>query len=259
MSENKGKDSGYPDFFLGDTPEEAEQIYSEFAQVLNQIARSYAVVSGLPREDLFGEAVMALADAKQAYDPSGGRRNFKTFAIYRVKWALNSYVHENSATVRAPLYLCVANGYINSIKYLLNKYSLTHDELHEVLFTESALTCKYEEARKYLDKLRELATRHKLDYDSLIDRAEFLPTDVRLTDYESPSDMLERENEMMRAALVVNQMKEHMDEVELSIAEGIMEGKTLKEIANDHQKSHEWVRQKLLALKKRLKEKFQDE
>lgn len=258
MSEYTERDE-YPDFFLGDTPKEAEEVYLEFSQVLNQIARSYSIVSGLPREDLFGEAVMALADAKRAYDPEGGKRSFKTFAIYRIKWVLNAYVYNNTSTVRAPAYLCTANGYINSIKYLLSKYSLSYDEEREVLMTDGTFSCKYEEVRKYLDKLKELAARHNLDYVSLIERAEFLPSDVRLSDYESVSDLIERENEIMRAALVVNQMKEHMDDVELSIANGIMEGKSLKEIADEHDKSYEWVRLRLLALKNRLKEKFKDE
>lgn len=246
----------YPDFFLGDTPEEAEEVYSSFSQILNQIARSYAAVSGLPREDLFGEAVIALADAKRLYDPEGGKRSFKTFAIYRIKWSLNEYVHQNSSAVNVPSYLRTANSYINSIKYLLAKYALRREEELDVLLNSSFTSCQYEEVRKYLNKLHLLADRHGLDYRNLIERAEFLPNDVRFHDYDSPIELMERENAMLRAALVVSQMKEHMDDEERSIAEGIMAGKTFKEIGAEHGKSHTWVHKKLNALKERLKEKF---
>lgn len=257
MKENNEE---YLDYFLGNSPEEAETTYVEFADMLNQFARSYSLSSGIPRADLFGEAVMALAAAKRDYDPEVGNRSFKTFAIYRIKWALNAYVAENLCVVRVPAYIQTANSYINSIKYLLSKYDLPYEDIRDVLLEDSSLKeGSYDEIRRYKDALINLAKRHKLDYKALIDRSEFLPGDVYLNEDMGPDELIERENHMLRAALIVNQLKEHMDDEELIIAEGVMAGKTWHEIGTELGISHEGARKKMKSLRERLRERFLDE
>ena len=56
----------------------------------------------------------------------------------------------------------------------------------------------------------------------------------------------------MEAALIVDKIVEYMDDEELSIAEGIMEGKTYREISEELGKPPHWSHYKIKRFRDRL-------
>ena len=122
----KKKEEVFLDYYLGDTPEEAEDLFKSFSRLLNIISKAYSVWTGMDKEDLFGTALVGLARAKRDFDPKRSD-NFKTFAIYKIKNALNSYYRENKTIVNIPSYVKTANGYINGIKFILSRYSIDYN------------------------------------------------------------------------------------------------------------------------------------
>ena len=78
-------------YYLGDTPEDAEETYSSFSGLLGIMANAYSTFSKDDLEDYFGEAVRGLARAKRDWDPTRGGCQFKTFAILKIKNALNEF------------------------------------------------------------------------------------------------------------------------------------------------------------------------
>jgi DNA-directed RNA polymerase specialized sigma subunit len=77
-----------PKFFLGYTPEEAEKNYNEYGFLLKKISKSYANVTGLQEEDLFGAGLVGLARAVRDFDVKKSN-NFIGYAYFRIRGALN--------------------------------------------------------------------------------------------------------------------------------------------------------------------------
>lgn len=253
----EGTEEKFLDYYLGDTPEEAEELYKKFSHTLNQISNSYSRMSGLPREDLFGSALTGLARAVRDYDPDRGGK-FKTYAIYRIKNALNDYIRCNFSIVKIPTQVQTANSYINSIKSILSRYSLDYEGISDLLscdYVDPSIEGKDRKViDKYLSKLHDLADRHNLNYENLIRDSEYVPAAYELDDTAAQEDILRREEKMLDAALLVSKLKDHMDITERAVAESIMAGKTYVEIAKEHGKSATWVFNVLKRLKAKLLE-----
>ena len=120
------------DYFLGSTPEEAEEVFYEFSDTLNTITKSYHNWSRLDKGDLFGTALVGLARAKRDFDPLRSD-NFKAFVILKVKNALNEYYRRNKTAVSIPSYVRIANSYINNIKFVLESCGIGPKDTQNVL------------------------------------------------------------------------------------------------------------------------------
>ena len=259
----KKKEEVFLDFYLGETLEEAESVFHDFSKLLNIMSNGYSMWSGIDKEDLFGTALVGLARAKRDFDPARSD-NFKTFAIYKIKNALNDCYRENKTIVSIPSYVKTANTYINNIKFLLSKYSfnpsgiISSGKIENKLMTANDET----ECNKFLKKLKRLSKNVNIPYQRIIDRSEYIPTAISFDDEDtSQEEIFIRERQLVDAALLVDKLKDNMTDVELSIAESIMANKTYKEIgeAQTPKRSAPWVKQKLDKMKDRFKNKLKGE
>ncbi len=238
-------------YYLGDTPEEAEETFEEFSALLNRIAGSHARLTGLSKEDLFGTALTGLAKAKRDFDPSRSD-NFKSFAMFKIKSALNKFYRKNKTIVSIPAYVKIANNYISAIKFVLRECNAK--DVQEMLYNGHlkgglAITnADVEACRKYFRQLKKLAKNVKVPYQRLVDRSEYVPSEVVFCDDgEVTQEWFARERELLAAAILVSKLKDRMTDDELYVAEGIMDGKSYVEIGGSHhpRRSVAWVRLQL--------------
>jgi RNA polymerase sigma factor (sigma-70 family) len=250
--------------FLGNTTEESKETYERFKKILNNLAFSYAVSTGLPKSDLFGEAVIGLARAKRDFDPTRSD-DFKIFAITKMKDALREYVRSSSASVVIPAYLKSANSYVRKIEDVLKQKDFTNEEISDYL-TEGKHEEKIPKDVKLIcnelsTNLKNIAKRSKVSVDKLIDRARFVPIDTALSKEhlsEAAKERQVREEAKMHAALLVDKLKKYMSEEEIQIAEGIMMGETHDEIAKTLGMTRPAISQKLKGLRNRLAQKVKN-
>lgn len=230
-----------PKCFLADTPEEAEALYKRYADLLNGLAYSYAVSTGLQKVDLFGEALIGLGRAYRDWDP-GRSDDFKVYALYRIKDALNEFARDNMTSVSVPAYVKKAHIQVAELKALFNKYDIIVDGS---LLSGSVGGMKYVADRnrsKYLiDKISKAADRAKTAPNKFVKRVEHIPQDCVFEDSEYHYEYEDR----MEMALVVEKLKTYMDATELLICQDIMEGVPYEEIGKKFNKHKVWVRRKL--------------
>lgn len=237
-------------YYLGDTPEEAEETFERFSSLLNIVAKSHARLTGLDKDDLFGTALTGLARAKRDFDPSRSN-NFKMFAMFKIKSSLNEFYRKNKTIVSIPAYVKTANNYINAIKFILRDCSM--EDVQEVLYngrlTKELVIEKtdMDACEKYLKQLKKLSRNVKVPYQRLVNRSEYVPSKVGYDDGEATLEWSNREHELLTAALRVSKLKDRMTDDELYVAEGVMEGKSYSEIGGRHhpRRSVAWVKLQL--------------
>lgn len=241
----------FPKHLLGETVEEAEALFKEHSKTLNYLARSYSAGSGLERTDLFGEAIMGLAKANRDFDPERSK-NFNTFVIYKVKDALNSYVRGFAAPVRVPAYIKKVNRWIDNLEAILKCAMLDPDEVEAVLVGDRTALLP---ALLHNDHLRlskmiaDEAERLNISQSDLIRRARVTPHgcgEITECYYD------EGDEEQLYAKIVVKELKSHMTDTEVTIADMIMEGRTYKEIAAVFNHKAPWVSYQLKKMRKKL-------
>jgi RNA polymerase sigma factor (sigma-70 family) len=235
-----------PKFFLADSEKDAEKLFNDFSKILNKLSYSYATLTGLDKSDLFGEALIGLGRASRDFD-KGRSDNFKNFAIMKIKDALNEYARKNSLSVSIPNYILLAHRNIEILKKNL-----------EVNHIENIKDLPEENNQVVL--LKRAAERANITLDELIERSEFIPSDVEYKEYfdvETPSTIEEDQDRIFKI-LTVRKLLSLMDETEKKIADGIMEGKSYMEIGAEFGKTDAWVVYKLNKFRERLKVKKED-
>lgn len=224
-----------PAAFLADSVEEAERVYCEFSSLLNSMSYAYHKNTDLDKADLFGEGLVGLARAVRDFD-STRSSDFNTYAIYRIKDAMNKYVREVNSPVKIPSYIKKANALICELKN-----DLTND-----------VQCiRVEDIPKdnpLLAKLRKYAERSGLCLKDLMERAEYLPNSC---EYEENSAFSEN---TVFDEILVNELKEYMSEKELIVVEGFLEGKNFSAISADLGMSSSWAKNTFDRMCVRLKD-----
>lgn len=251
----------FPAYFLGETEGEAQQNFEQFKGLLRSFAKAYAGWSNEDEGDLFGEAVVGLARAVRDFKP--GKTAFKTFVIGKIKVALSNYCWRQKSIVKVPHYVLAANACISRIKTLLESCNLSIMEVEKILaegeipatITEDS---KRDLLREEFRKLRSMAKNWKIDYLKLISRAEYAPMTADLADDFTLEEVEERNRQMEAAALFVSMMRDSMTEVECTVVDSIMAGKTYKEVAEEHNRTDVWVKQTLNSLKARFAEQYNE-
>lgn len=233
-----------PKFFLAETPEDAEALYKEYDRLLNNMSTSYAKATGIPKSDLFGEALIGLGRAKRNWE-EGRSADFKILALYYIKDALNEFVRKNSLTMHIPAYISKSHHNVNQVKRLLNAYNLDNEILYDNLTPFELPVGIKESVENIIVKLNRAADRAGVPYRDFIERVEHIPT-ITTGDLIGPTvEEVDREGKRVEAALIVDKIKEYMDDEELSIAKGIMAGKTYKEISEECGKPPHWAHYKI--------------
>jgi tRNA nucleotidyltransferase/poly(A) polymerase len=239
-------------YYLGNTPEEAEENYKSFSQMLNRISASYATTTNLPQEHLFSNALIGLARALRDFD-STRSDNFKAYAYFRIKSVLNEYCNDNLSIVPIPNYIKLAHTHLNAIKMILGRYNVSPESVQDFLSTgktnkEIILSVEEEDVvscRNCFKRIADLSRNSGVPHANLIERAEFMPSDVSYEDeYITQEDIFKNESRSMWLALAVSKLKELMTDKELEIAESIMVGKTYEEIGEEQtpKRTAAWVK-----------------
>ena len=245
-----------PKYFLADSLEEAEEIYAQFSSLLNALAYNYAMSTGLAKADLFGEGLIGLGRAYRDWDADRGGK-FRSYATFRIKDAIIEYIRDHSATVRVPTYIKKANYLLGKLKALCEAHELdVHDVVKRDAFTASGFEDKDAMLRMIglAETLRQYSNRAKVrDIHKFVERIDNLPEEVDevLTTYAEEADDT-RSQELMEAALIVDKLKEYMDETELAICEGIMQDKSFEKIGNELGHGKSWVSDKMAGLRKKI-------
>ena len=240
-----------PECYLAETPEEADALYERFEKFLNDTATAYAVNTGLSKADLFGEGLIGLGRAYRDWDPSRSEE-FAPYAKFRIRDALGEFVRDNASAISVPSYVKKAHANIREIKAICEAANVDSNtviyeqELPDELESDDAVRCA-----QLVSNVINAANRAKVSYLDFLERIAMVPEDVEYVDH-TPPEVHQREIEMLEAAVVVEKLKEHMDEVELAICEGIMMERSYEEIGKDFGRSKGWVAGKLKALKERI-------
>lgn len=232
---------------LGNTVEEAEETFKEFSKVLNDLARSYSMKSGLERADLFGEGIVGLARAKRDFDPERSK-NFKTFAIYKIKDAMHNHIRSSSRPTSIPAYIWRLNRWISEARVLLEGAGMTPSMADSVLCGQSMFAENVgERCEELLRFINDEAERQGVNQEKLVRRAESLPSKEGVEETSDNSGIQELEDK-----IAVEDLRKRMNKTESLIADGIMEGKTHKEIAESLGYTTPWVTQQLKKMRKKL-------
>ncbi|MEA3296155.1 MAG: sigma-70 family RNA polymerase sigma factor [Patescibacteria group bacterium] len=251
-----------PKYFLADDPIEAEKLYAKFSNLLNNISYIYFVLSGIPKSDLFGEALLGLARANRDWNIKYNS-NFKTYVVFRVKDTLNEYIRRNAQIVIIPSYVKKGSILLNKIKILLKKFEVSSDDIYKVITTNNVKNINIPNKQKIickemLKKLKAATIRAKVDYEKFIKRIECLPIDF-IIDNQTESNFQNVENEKLNAAILVKNLKRYMNKNEIIICDYIMFGLTYKEIGTKFCKSDAWVAKQIKNLRKKLLTKLKKE
>lgn len=251
-----------PKFFLANDPIEAEKLYTEFSNLLNSISYSYSIISGIPKSDLFGEALLGLARANRDWNTKYDS-NFKTYVIFRVKDVLNEYIRRNAQIVTIPSYIKKASILLNKIKKLLKKFEVDSSGIYETITTIDVRNTNIPNkqkrvCKKMLETLRAAAIRAKIDYIKFVEKIECLPVNV-VIDNQTELNFQKIGDEKLNAAIIVKKLKRYMSKNEVMICDYIMAGLTYKEIAIKFCKSDAWVAKQMKKLRKKLLMKIKRE
>ncbi len=236
--------------FLGKTIKEAEQTHNEFSKLLNTIARNYSLSTGLDKADLFGEALVGLARAKRDFD-SGRSDNFRTFAVFKIKDALNKFVRDNICSVSIPTYVSRANNLINRLSDFLYSQNIDQDTIDYIIHkgTVDDIDIPYDikvRAKEIIIFLKRAAERADTTYEKLVSRASFLPVDKELLDF------CDSERDDTFDKIVVDRIWQVMDDIDKEIAKMIMEDTSKKDIALHFNKSVTWVNNRLKKIRETI-------
>lgn len=244
-----------PEFFLANTAEEAQALYERFSKTLNLLSGNYATATGIPKTDLFGEALIGLARANRDWDPKRSN-DFRTYAIYRIKDALREYCASNMNCVSVPVYLRLSHKHYKELCSICNEYKIPVDtlaieqEIPDCFEPEDAIR-----SAELVVNLINASNRARTNYRVYLERIKSIPED-ECFDQQLPPELEERQSRQLEAALVVDKIKKFISEDELLICDGIMKDKTYEEIAAELDKSKAWVSKKIKEIRTKVLKKM---
>jgi len=240
-----------PRYFLADSLEEAEALYKQYEKLLNGLAYNYSLSTNIDRSDLFGDALIGLARAKRDWNPKKSN-NFKTYAIYRIKDALNECARKNNTTVVTPSYIKKANANLRELESICERKQiklntvLIDQDIPDVMEPSEAVRCV-----ELVENLINASNRANVDYEKFVERVRYIPIDVEYQDQQILEDT-GRQQELMETAMFVKSLKTYMNKNELKVCNGIMEDKSYAQIGEELGKSKSWVGNVLKELKSKI-------
>ena len=251
-----------PKFFLADDPIEAEKLYIKFSNLLNSISYTYSIISGIPKSDLFGEALLGLARANRDWNTIYDS-NFTTYVTFRIKDVLNEYIRCNAQIVIIPSYIKKASILLNKVKTLLKGFEIDSDDIYKTIITTNikGINIPNKQKRickKMLETLTAASIRAKVDYSKFIERIECLPVNITI-DNQIEQKFQKFDDKELNAAILVEKLKKYMNKNEIVICNGIMTDLTYKEIGAKFDKSDAWVAKQMKELRKKLLMKIKKE
>lgn len=239
------EDESFPQYFLADSPEKAEQLYKEYLRYIKMFAAKYASATGLDEGDLMQEATIGLARASRDFDTDRSSE-FRTFAIYKMKDALREFVATQSSDVNIPQYILDAAKLITRLQKVMESAELLHEKDFLSVWKQSEKCDRESEIVKNVTEIRQniknLAERSCTTVEQLLERAEMYPSTITELDQfiTTSSDAAvfpeaDAEEEVIRKIMVgraIDNMKQHLEESEYRLLyDHFVEGKTVRDIA----------------------------
>jgi RNA polymerase sigma factor (sigma-70 family) len=176
------KDMKLPDFFLGHTKEQANQVLRDYKHDVDWWASRAATLTRLDKNDLIQEGYIGLARAVRDFEENRGAA-FRTLAIYKIKDSIREYVATQGKNVIIPRYVQ------ETIKFATILRDLTSKAIGENISPFVPMTEVWEMAKRVkvegglmkdimdtIAGLRNLAARSNTSALNLIERAELMPT-----------------------------------------------------------------------------------
>ena len=244
-----------PRYVLSGSQEQAENIYKDFAGVLNRISYKYSQITGIEKSDLFGEAIVGLAIAYKNWGqihnelPKKISVGFKTYAILSMKDALNEYIRHNSTSVKIPSYLMKAINNFRKLKNDLELIGVEKNTIEQVMSNGDITTLKVPLTKNVVDRMNEVlknldasAERASITLKELYDRSNLIRFHTVNVDSINNTVAYKSEEEDINTAILVDNLKSKMDKDELLISNYIMEGYSIPEIGELMNKKPRWVR-----------------
>lgn len=245
--------SNYPEYFLGNTVEEAEKIHNKFVGILNNIAKDYALHTGLDKGDLFNEALFGLSDAVVKYNPNRSG-DFKNFAVFKIKDRLNHFVRLYSNTISVPKYIYQATKLLNQIDRVLEKYGDYDNSIVNFIKNKDFydLDLDYTDldiCEQAVHKLENIAERAGISVDKLLKRLEFIPTETDGSDI----DTIGQCDTEIEVSAELNNILSQLNEDERYISKALIQDKTYEEIGYEMNRSSTWVANKVKTIRKKVR------
>jgi len=251
-----------PRFILANSQKQAEEIYKNFAGVLNRMSYRYSQITGIEKSDLFGEAILGLAIAYQNWGqihnalPKKIFKGFKTYAIYSIKDALNEYIRLNSSSVKIPSYLMKAINNFRRLKNILENINIEYNIIEQIIDQGNIEDIKLlltkndvDRAVKLLKNLTSAAERASITLKELYNRCDLISFhNIEINNI----DNIKSDENNINTTIIINELKSRMNKDELTISNYIMEGHSIPEIGRLMNKEQHWIRYKLKKFKRRI-------
>ena len=251
-----------PRYILAESQEEAENIYKNFAGMLNKIAYKYSQITGIEKTDLFGEAIVGLANAYKNW----GEINislkkeksitFKMYVKFFIRDAINEYIRQNVSSVKIPSYLMKAINNFRKLTNELNSFNISEKDIELLINTNNLTTINpiltknvRVKVLKILKNLNSAAERATISTKELYERSKLISFYTLELEDINPSTVNEKN---MNAAILVNNLKNKMNKDVLIISNYIMEGYSYPEIGKLMGKNTNWVRYQLDKFKNKI-------
>lgn len=236
-------------YLLGETLQEAEQVYNEFKPYITKMAKIYAKYSNIDQYDLFGEAILSLGRAKKKYNAKLG--HFTPYAKFYIIDGMNECIRKYNHVVTIPSYIYKTNLILTKLKNILNNYNNINNE--EILYTDdySKLNVSLNDKKlikyyKYL--LNKKAINLKLTYEELLEELNYLPN---ISLYDENQQTINNYNNIIYK-IIIDELKNTFTTTELQVANLLMEGMKKYEIMKELNKSDSWVENRMLSIKHKL-------
>jgi len=250
---NTSQDAGFSMYMLGDTVEEAEQTFNTFRAYINNMAALYVGASGIDKEELFGDALIALARAKKDFNIRMG--SFIPFAKFIIIDSMNECVRRNRTLIKVPSYVNKANILINKIKNISEGYC---NNMHEVLFDNvNKIEKMPDEIKKIVTINKKLlasaAVRANLTYDDLVERSEFIPIEIN-EQYDSDIENISYEpnQETLLNKIVVADILPLLTTTEREVADLLMRDLNRHDVGKALKRSDDWVLNRMKSIKTKI-------
>lgn len=255
-SHNNPQDSEFPPYMLGNTLLEAEQTFNAFESYINNIADMYATASNIDKEELFGDAVIALGRAKRDFNPSIG--HFIPYAKFLILDSMNECVRRNRTLIKVPSYVSKSNIIINRVKRLSEEYIVdNHNVMLDDVDTMDEIPADIKlQIHKDRGLLCNAAMRAGITYEELIERAEFTPLVIFEHDNYIDKVPLEVEHESVIDKMIVNCVLPLLTKDELSVANLLMSDMNRNDISKILKRSDDWVLNRMKGIKTKITRKI---
>lgn len=174
------EDEKFLPFFLGNTKEEAEDMYARYKKTISVLANKYSIYNNVDEKDLIQEGTIGLARAMRDFD-NGRSSNFSIFAIYKIKDAMREFVSKQASDIKIPQYIKEATRLIEKLSKLIEKVSPTKEIDFGTTWVESSLfdgkSAIVKDISEVRDSIANLAERAGTTVEQLLERAELYPAD----------------------------------------------------------------------------------